>query len=84
MLNWFFKKNSKKFSEVRIVVQSLSRVQLFATPWTAAPGFPVYLYVLEFAQIHVHWVSDAIQPSYPLSPSSSPAFNLSQHQHLFQ
>ena len=60
MLNWFFKKNSKKFSEVRIVVQSLSRVQLFATPWTAAPGFPVYLYVLEFAQIHVHWVDDAI------------------------
>ena len=36
MLNWFFMKNAKKFSEVRIVVQSLSRVQLFATPWTAA------------------------------------------------
>ena len=36
MLNWLFMKNAKKFSEVRIVVQSLSRVQLFATPWTAA------------------------------------------------
>ena len=38
----------------------------------------------EFAQTHVHWVSDAIQPSYPLSPTSPPAFNLSQHQGLFQ
>ena len=38
----------------------------------------------EFAQIHVHWVSDAIQPSHPL-PSPSPlAFNLSQHQGLFK
>ena len=34
------------------------------------PGFPVLRYLLEFAQIHVHWVSDAIQPSHPLSPSS--------------
>ena len=38
----------------------------------------------ELAQIHVHWVSDAIQPSHPLSPPSPPAFNLSQHQALFQ
>ena len=36
------------------------------------------------AQIHIHWVCDAIQPSYPMSPSSPPAFNLSQHQNLFQ
>ena len=41
-------------------------------------------YLLEFAQTHVHWVGDAIQPSYPLSSSSLPAFNLSQHQGLFQ
>ena len=38
----------------------------------------------EFTQTHVHWVSDAIQPSHPLSSSSPPAFNLSQHQGLFQ
>ena len=38
----------------------------------------------EFAQIHVHWVSDAIQPSHPLSALSPPAFNLSQHQGLFK
>ena len=37
----------------------------------------------EFAQIHVHWVHDAIQPSHPLSPPS-PAFYLSQHQGLLQ
>ena len=39
---------------------------------------------LELTQTHVHWVSDAIQPSHPLSSSSPPAFNLSQHQDLFQ
>ena len=47
------------------------------------PGFPVYHQLPELAQIHVHRVSDAIQPSHPLS-SPSPAFNLSQHQGLFQ
>ena len=47
------------------------------------PGFPVLHYLSEFAQTHVHWVCDAIQPSHPLSPSP-PAFNLSQHQGLFQ
>ena len=40
------------------------------------PGFPVHHKLLEFTQTHVHWVGDAIQPSYPL-PSPSPAFNLS-------
>ena len=46
-----------------------SHVWLFVTLWTAAPsGFPVLHYLPEFAQTHVHWVSDAIQPSHPLSP----------------
>ena len=48
------------------------------------PDFPVLRYLLELAQIHVHWVGDATQPSQPLSPSSPPALNLSQHQDLFQ
>ena len=48
------------------------------------PGFPVHHQLLEFTQIHVRRVGDAIQPSYLLSSSSSPAFNLSQHQGLFQ
>ena len=39
---------------------------------------------LEFTQTHVHWVSDAIQPSHPLLSPSPPAFNLSQHQGLFK
>ena len=66
-------------------VQSLSRiVQLFATPLTSMPGFPVHHQLLELAQTHVHQVSDAIQPSHPLSSPSPPGFNLSQHQGLFQ
>ena len=47
------------------------------------PGFPVHHQLPELVQTHVHWVGDAIQPSHPLS-SPSPAFNLSQHQGLFQ
>ena len=48
------------------------------------PGFLVIHYLLEFAQTHVHGVSDAIQPSHPVSSPSPPAFSLSQHQGLFQ
>ena len=49
----------------------------------STPGFPVLHHLLEFAQAHVHWVSDAIQSSHPLLPPSPPDFNLSQHQGLF-
>ena len=47
-------------------------------------GFPVHHQPPEFAQTHVHQVSDAIQSSHPLSCSSPPAINLFQHQGLFQ
>ena len=47
-------------------------------------GFPVLHHLLEFAQTHVHWVDDVIQPSQPLLLPSPPALNLSQHQGLFQ
>ena len=50
----------------------------------STPGFPVIHYLSMFAQTHVHWVGDAIQPSHPLSSPSPPTFNLSQHQGLFQ
>ena len=50
----------------------------------STPGFPVLRYLPEFTQLHVHWLGEAIQPSYPLSPPSLPAFNLSQHQGLFR
>ena len=46
----------------------------------SAPGFPFLHCLLEFAQTQVHWVSDAIQPSPPLMPPSSPVHYLSQHQ----
>ena len=50
----------------------------------STPGFPVLHQLPELAQTHVHWISDAIQPSQPLSSLSPPAFNLSQHQGVFQ
>ena len=48
------------------------------------PGSPVHHQLPELAQTHVHRVSDTIQPSHPLSPSSPPPLNLSHHQGLFQ
>ena len=48
------------------------------------PGFPVHHQLPELTQTHVHWVGGAIQPFHPLSSPSPPAFNLSQHQGLFQ
>ena len=50
----------------------------------SVPGFPVHRQLPEFAQTHVCQVGDAIQPSHPLLSPSPPAFNLSQHQALFQ
>ena len=50
----------------------------------STPGLPVRHQLLEFTQTHVHRVSDAIQPSHPLSSPSPPAPNPSQHQSLFQ
>ena len=49
----------------------------------STPDLPIHHHLLEFAQTHVHWVGDTIQPSHPLSSPSPPAFNLSQHQGLF-
>ena len=50
----------------------------------SARGFSVHHQLSELAQTQVHQVSNAIQPSHPLSSHSPPAFNLSQHQGLFQ
>ena len=50
----------------------------------STPGFPVHHQLPEIAQAHVHWVGDAIQPSHPLFSPSPAAFNLSQHEGLFQ
>ena len=65
-----------------------SVTKLCTTLWPhglySTPGLPVPDRLLEFAQVHIHWTGDVIQPSHPLLPSSPPAFNLSQHQGLFQ
>ena len=69
-------------------VQFSSVAQLYPTlcnPMNrSTAGLPVHHQLLEFTQTHVHWVSDAIQPSHPLSSPSPPAPNPSQHQGLFQ
>ena len=65
-------------------VQSLSRVRLCDLMDCSTLGFPVHHQLPELTQIHVHRVGDAIQPSHPLLSLSPPAFNLSQHQGLFQ
>ena len=54
-----------------LVVQSLSCVWLFVTPWTTACRASLACCLTECAQTHVHWVGDAIQPSWRLSPLSS-------------
>ena len=68
--------------------QFSSVIQSCPTLWDpmgcSIPGLPVLHYLPEFAQTHVGWVSDAIQLSHPLSPPSSFALSLSQHQGLFQ
>ena len=48
------------------------------------PGLPVPHHLLKFTQVHIHCISDAIQPSHPLMPSSPSVLNLSQHQGLFR
>ena len=59
-------------------VQLLSRVWLFATPWTAACQPSLFITnSWSLLKTHVHWIGDAIQPSHPLSSHSPPAFNLS-------
>ena len=65
-------------------VQLLSCVRLCNPMNRSTPGLPVHHQLLEFTQTHVHWVSDAIQPSHPLLSPSPPAPNPSQHQGLFQ
>ena len=62
----------------------LSHVRLCDTMDCSTPSFPVHHQLLEPTETHVHWVSDAIQPSHPLSSPSPPAFNHSQHQGLFK
>ena len=84
---YWYSGNAVKFNYIQTVNCSFSVVESCLTLWNpmdwSKPGFPVLLYLPEFAQTHVIWVSGAIQPSHPLL-SLSLGFNLSQHQGLFQ
>ena len=67
------------------IALSLSHLWLFVPPTDGKHAKHLCLHCfLEFAHIHVHWVSYAIQPSHLLPPPSPFAFDLSQHQGLFQ
>ena len=68
-----------KASTLPAGVHLLSRVWLCDPMDCRTPALPVPHYLLKFAQVHVHRVGDAIQPSHPLSPPSPLALNLSQH-----
>ena len=88
-LHFFWKKKKKTYyPEVEASVQFSSVAQSSPTlcdPMNhSTPGLPVHHQLPEFTQTHVHRVSDAIQPSHPLSSPSPPAPNPSQHQSLFQ
>ena len=58
-------------------------LQPHALQHTGIQDFSVHHQLPEFAQIHIHWISDAIQPTQPLLSPSAPAFDFSQHQGLF-
>ena len=73
------RKKSVQFSSVAQLCPTLCDPVNHSTP-----GLPVHHQLQEFTPTHVHWVSDAIQPSHPLSSPSPPAPNPSQHQGLFQ
>ena len=78
-----------RFQNVLKSLQFNSVAQPCPTLWDpmnrSTPGLPVHQQLPEFTQTHVHWVSDAIQPSsHPLSSPSPPAPNPSQHHSLFQ
>ena len=75
---WILYQLSYQFSSVAQLCPTL-----FDPMDCSTPGFPVHHQLLELTQTHVHRVSNAIQPSHPLLSPSTPAFNLSQHQGLF-
>ena len=85
----FSKKKKKKKNKLKIELLSCfcsvaKSCPLLCNPVDCiTPGLPVPHHLVEFTQVRVHQADDAIQPSHPLS-FPSPAFNLSQHQSLFQ
>ena len=79
------KRNKRYFESIGRICSVTKSCPTICDPMDCStPGFPVLHYLLEFCQTHVHWVGDAIQPSHPLLPPTSPPLSLFQHQGLFQ
>ena len=93
-ISWQARKKSNLFCHQHFNVSKMSSVQFSSVAQScptlcdrmnrSTPGLPVHHQLPKFTQTHIHRVSDAIQPSHPLSSPSPPAPNPSQHQSLFQ
>ena len=81
---YFSLKDLPQWSSVQFSLVAQSCPTLCNYMNRSMPGLPVHHQFLEFTQIHVHRVRDAIEPSHPRSSPSPPAPNPSQHQSLFQ
>ena len=79
MTIWSNRSSSVQFKSVTQLCPTL-----FDPMDCSTPAFPVYHQLPEFTQTHVHWVSDAFQPSHPLLPPPPLALNPSQHQDVFK
>ena len=82
IVGWFYGYRIHRYRKFSSVAQS--RLTLWNPMNHSMPGLPIHHKLPESTQTHIHWVSDAIQPSYPLSSPSPPALNLSQHQGHFK
>ena len=76
---WLYQQTKQK----RCSVAQLCLTLCSPMDWNM-PGFFILHYLLEFPQIHVHWVDNSIQPFHPLPSPTPPALSLSQHQGRFQ
>ena len=81
---WKAKESIPSNCSVQFSSVAQSQLTLCSPMDYSTPGFPVHHQLSELTQIHVYRVGDAIQPSQPLWSPFLPAFNLSQHQGLFQ
>ena len=84
LISWLQSPSTVIFSSVQFSSVTQSCPTLCDPMNRSTPGLPVHHQLPEFTQTHVHRVSDAFQPSHPLSSPSPPAPNPSQHHSLFQ
>ena len=82
--SWWYECEMSWEDWIQFSLVAQSCLNLCDTMDCSMPGLPIHHQLPEFTQTHVHWVSDAIQPSHPLSSPSPLAFNLSHNQGLFK